>query len=184
MVAVLESASENVGSAEELGGEIVTDDGGIVVGAGFFEELAVFESEFSGFDEIGIGSDDIDGLIGFVTNSNCGDVGGDRGDGFDIAELGDRGRVVECEAGLGILVVGGKLVDEIFGELFAGAWTDEDEVGIVFVRAGANEAADATSERHNQHDRSDADGDAECREKSAGAIAVKAIERDAKMCSK
>lgn len=48
MVAVLESASENVGSAEELGGEIVTDDGGIVVGAGFFKELAVFESEFSG----------------------------------------------------------------------------------------------------------------------------------------
>ena len=123
-------------------------------------------------------------MIGFVTNSNCGDVGGDRGDGFDIAELGDRGRVVECEAGLGILVVGGKLVDEIFGELFAGAWTDEDEVSIVFVRAGANEAADATSERHNQHDRSDADGDAECREESAGAIAVKAIERDAKMCSK
>ena len=170
----------------ETGGisTVYANDGGIVVGAGFFEELAVFESEFSGFDEIGIGSDDIDGLIGFVANSNCGDVGGDRGDGFDIAKLGDRGRVVECEAGLGILVVGGKLVDEIFGELFAGAWTDEDEVGIVFVRAGANEAADAASERHNQYDRSDADGDAECREESAGAIAVKAIERDAKMCSK
>ncbi len=98
MVAVLESASENVGSAEEFGGEIVTDDGGVVVGVGFFEELAVFESEFSGFGEIGIGSDDIDGLIGFATNSNCGDVGGDRGTGFDIAKLGDRDRVVEREA--------------------------------------------------------------------------------------
>lgn len=92
-VVVLESAGENISGAEKFSGKVVADDGGVVIGFVVLEKLTIFERKLGGVHEVGIGGDNVDGLVRFVANSDGGNAGCDRSGGLDVAEFGNGGRV-------------------------------------------------------------------------------------------
>ena len=114
-------------------------------------------------------------LVNVFANGNCGVADCDRCDAFDVFDFENGFDVLEREARFGILARVSQFVDDTVGNVFAVARADEDEVGVVLVAAGADEAVDAAGEGHNKDDTSDADGDAEGGQESAATVFAEAI---------
>ena len=68
------------------------------------------------------------------------------------------------------MIAGSEFADDVFGDIFAVARADQDEIRVVFVGSGANELVNAASERKNEDDRRNANGDAESGKESAAAV--------------
>ena len=69
---------------------------------------------------------------------------------------------------------GGEFADDAVDGVFGGIWADDNKVGAGFLDLGGDEAIDATGEREDEYDGSNADGDADGGEERARAIEAEA----------
>ena len=127
-----------------------------------------------------VGGDDGVVLINLAGNRDGAVADGDWSGGLNGLHFLNSLHVFDGEVGLAELAGIGEAVDEaVFG--FAEAWANENEVRVVLAARGADEIVHAASERHDEHDASDANGDAECGQESAAAVLAQVIEREMEM---
>ena len=72
--------------------------------------------------------------------------------------------------------------DDAVSDIFTATWADENEVSIILIAAGADEAIDAASKRHNEDDAGNANGDTEGGQESAATVFAEAIHGEVEVC--
>ena len=174
MAVVAKGLGDGFGGAEERHSKIVADNRDVFAEA-IVEELAILELEVENVLEVVAGCDDGVRLVNFLADRDSGIADSDRRDAFDVFDLLDGFDIFESEVGLGILASMSQLVDDAVRNFFTVAWADQDEVGVVFVAAGADETINAAGQRHDEHDAGDADGNTERGQESATAVLAEAI---------
>ena len=174
MAVVAKGLGDGFGGAKERHSKIVADNRDVFAKA-IVEELAILELQVEDVLEVIASRNDSVRLVNLLTDRDSGIADSDRGDAFDVFDLLDGFDIFEGEVGLGILASMSQLVDDAVRNFFAVTWADQDEVGVVFVAAGADEAINAAGQRHDEDDAGDANCNAERGQESATAVLAEAI---------
>lgn len=180
LAVVVESFSDGLWAAVHFHGCVVAKDGDIFAKRGV-EELAVFKWNVDDVEQVGAGGDNVDVFVVAICDSDGGIGNCDWGDSGNVRQVGDGFDVVDGKVRFDVLVGGSEFVDDAASCVFAGARANQDEISVVFVAVGSDEAVDAAGEGKNQNDGCYADGNAERRKKSAATVATKAVDGKVKM---